>query len=161
MKKRKGLLAKRSLRPKHTVKSVISPVQQELQCAHCKTIFPDYLARCPECGSEEWTALVEVNPYARIPLESLIKGCGHLLWMLGIFAFFILIWQMDSDVAEENRLYFYLAVSMLVISILISAGFFGLSEILRRVLRMQRRLKVFHEHYNETHPVKRVWRTHK
>ena len=31
---------------------------------------------------------------------------------------------------------------------------------MRRTLRIQRRLKVFHEHYNETHPVKHIWKTH-
>ncbi len=29
-------------------------VERELQCSRCKAIFPDYLARCPECGSDEW-----------------------------------------------------------------------------------------------------------
>ena len=62
MKRRKGILAKRSLRPVVRKKPVDGNVQQELQSAHCKTIFPDYLGRCPECGSDEWTALVEVNP---------------------------------------------------------------------------------------------------
>ena len=69
MKRRTGIIAKRSLRPRAMKKIVDGNVQQELQCAHCKTIFPDYLGRCPECGSDEWTALVEVNPYARVPME--------------------------------------------------------------------------------------------
>ena len=42
--------------------SVEVRVERELQCSRCKAIFPDYLARCPECGSEEWIGLVEVNP---------------------------------------------------------------------------------------------------
>ena len=33
--------------------SVEVKVERELQCSRCKAIFPDYLARCPECGSEE------------------------------------------------------------------------------------------------------------
>lgn len=32
-------------------------VERELQCSRCKAIFPDYLARCPECGSDEWIGL--------------------------------------------------------------------------------------------------------
>lgn len=160
MKRRKGIIAKRSLRPVKVKKAPENDVQQELQCAHCKTVFPDYLGRCPECGSDEWTALVEVNPYARVPMESLIKGCAHLLWMLGILGFFILVWQMDSPDDATNRLYLYAAIATLLVCILISTAFFSLSELMRRVLRIQRRLKVFHEHYNETHPVKHIWKSH-
>ena len=160
-KRRKGILAKPSLRIRNKKHKVQSNVTQELQCAHCKTIFPDYLARCPECGSDEWTALVEVNPYARTPMESILKGCAHLLWMLGILGFFILAWRMDTENAETDRLYLFAAFATLAIGILLSTAFFGLSEIMRRVLRMQRRLKAFHEHYNETHPIRHMWRTHK
>lgn len=160
MKRRKGIIAKRSLRPITVKKTSENDVSHELQCAHCKTVFPDFLGRCPECGSDEWTALVEVNPYARIPMESIIKGCAHLLWMLGILGFFILVWQMDSSDDATNRLYLYMAIATLLVCILISTAFFSLSELIRRVLRIQRRLKFFHEHYNETHPVKHVWRSH-
>lgn len=160
MKRRKGIIAKRSLRPVTVKKAPENDVQQELQCAHCKTVFPDFLGRCPECGSDEWTALVEVNPYARVPMESLIKGCAHILWMLGILGLFILVWQMDSPDDATNRLYLYAAIATLLVCILISTALFSLSELMRRVLRIQRRLKVFHEHYNETHPVKHVWKSH-
>ena len=159
MKKHKGIIAKRSLRPVKE-KKVHKPddVQQELQCAHCKTLFPDYLARCPECGSDEWTALTEVNPYSRIPMESIVKGCGHLLWMLGLFGFFILVWQMDDPEPAVNRLYLYSGIAFLAVGIILSTAFSSLSELMRRTLRIQRRLKVFHDHYNETHPIKRVWK---
>lgn len=161
MKKRKGILRKRSLRPVRTKTIQDTNIQQELQCSHCRTVFPDYLARCPECGSDEWTALVEVNPYARVPMESLIKGCGHLLWMLGILGFFILVWQMNDPDPAVCRLYLYAAIGFLIVCILISTAFFSLSELMRRVLRIQRRLKVFHEHYNETHPLQHIWKNHR
>ena len=159
MKKHKGILAKRSLRPVKAKKSQPSiDVQQELQCAHCKTLFPDYLARCPECGSDEWTALVEVNPYSRIPMESIVKACGHLLWMIGLLGFFILVWQMDTPEPEANRLYLYSGIAFLAIGIILSTAFSSLSELMRRTLRIQRRLKAFHEHYNQTHPIKHLWK---
>ncbi len=160
-KRRKGIIAKRSLRPKMEKKNPDSNVQQELQFARCRTILPDYLGRCPECGSDEWTALIEVNPYARMPMESLIKGCAHLFWMLGILGFFIFVWQMDHAELEVNLLYLYSGIATLVVCILISTALFSLSELMRRVLRIQRRLKVFHEHYNETHPVRHVWQMHR
>ena len=160
MKRRTNRYTYSSLRPRAMKKIVDGNVQQELQCAHCKTIFPDYLGRCPECGSDEWTALVEVNPYARVPMESIIKGCAHLLWMLGILGFFVFVWQMDDPDPDVCLLYLYGGVATLVVCILVSAAFFSLSELMRRTLRIQRRLKVFHEHYNETHPVKHIWKTH-
>jgi hypothetical protein len=157
-KKHKGILAKRSLRPVREKKDLaLSDIQQELQCAHCKTVFPDYLARCPECGSDEWTALTEVNPYSRIPMESIVKGCGHLLWMLGLLGFFILAWQMDDPDPAVNRLYLYSGIAFLAVGIILSTAFSSLSELMRRTLRIQRRLKVFHEHYNQTHPIKHLW----
>lgn len=158
-KKHKGILAKRSLRPVRTPKTLPpSDVQQELQCAHCKTLFPDYLARCPECGSDEWTALIEVNPYSRIPMESIVKCCGHLLWMLGLLGFFILVWQMDDPEPAVNRLYLYSGIAVLAVGIILSTAFSSLSELMRRTLRIQRRLKAFHEHYNQTHPIKHLWK---
>ena len=159
MKKHKGILAKRSLRPVKEKKSNITPdIRQELQCEHCKTVFPDYLARCPECGSEEWSTPVEVNPYSRIPMESIVKGCGHMLWMLGLFGFFVFIWQMDTPDAEQNRLYLYAGICCLAVGIIASTAFSSLSELMRRTLRIQRHLKAFHAHYYETHPIKRVWK---
>ena len=150
-KKHKGILAKRSLRPERPKKDqALIDVQQELQCAHCKTLFPDYLARCPECGSDEWTALTEINPYSRIPMESIVKGCGHLLC--------ILVWQMDDPEPAVNRLYLYSGIAFLAVGIILSTAFSSLSELMRRTLRIQRRLKVFHEHYNQTHPIKHLWK---
>ena len=84
--------------------SVEVKVERELQCSRCKAIFPDYLARCPECGSEEWIGLVEVNPYTRMPMETFLKACGHLLWLVGTIGFLVLLWQTDSpDLNQRDR----------------------------------------------------------
>ena len=78
-KKHKGILAKRSLRPERPKKDqALIDVQQELQCAHCKTLFPDYLARCPECGSDEWTALTEINNEKARKINTLISAIKNL-----------------------------------------------------------------------------------
>lgn len=127
-------------------------IERELQCSRCKAIFPDYLARCPECGSEEWIGLVEVNPYTRMPMETFLKFCGHLLWLIGTIGFLVLLWQTDSTDAETNRLFMYAAALLLFCSVLFSAAYFGMSEIMRRILRMQRRLRAFHENYRDDQP---------
>ena len=108
--------------------SVEVKVERELQCSRCKAIFPDYLARCPECGSEEWIGLVEVNPYTRMPMETFLKACGHLLWLVGTTGFLVLLWQTDSPDAETNKLFIYGAFLLLFCSVLFSAAYFGMSE---------------------------------
>ena len=132
--------------------SVEVKVERELQCSRCKAIFPDYLTRCPECGSEEWIGLVEVNPYTRMPMETFLKACGHLLWLVGTIGFLVLLWQTDSPDAETNKLFIYGAFLLLFCSVLFSAAYFGMSEIMRRILRMQRRLRAFHENYRDDQP---------
>ena len=107
--------------------SVEVKVERELQCSRCKAIFPDYLARCPECGSEEWIGLVEVNPYTRMPMETFLKACGHLLWLVGTIGFLVLLWQTDSPDAETNKLFIYGAFLLLFCSVLFSAAYFGMS----------------------------------
>ena len=127
-------------------------VERELQCSRCKAIFPDYLARCPECGSDEWIGLVEVNPYTRMPMETFLKACGHLLWLIGTVGFLVLLWQTDSPDPETNRLFAYGAVLLLFCSVLFSAAYFGMSELMHRIVRMQRRLRAFHENYRDDRP---------
>lgn len=123
----------------------------ELQCSRCKAIFPDYLARCPECGSEEWVGLAEVNPYTSMPMETFLKCCGHLLWLFGTFGFLAMIWHTDSQNEYQNNLFAYGAILVLFCGILFSAAYFGMSEMARRIVRIQRRLRAFHEKYRETH----------
>lgn len=123
---------------------------REFRCSRCGVRFPDYLARCPECGSTDWEELTEVNPYTRMPMESFLKGCGHLFWLLGTVGFLVLLWQTDTPDPETERLYVYGAILSVTLGVLFSAIFFALSEMLRRILRMQRRLRAFHDTYRMT-----------
>lgn len=148
--KRKTLFARRRL-PRRSRPEFQDTAPRELQCSRCKAVFPDYLARCPECGSEEWVGLAEVNPYTRMPMENFLKACGHLLWMVGVIGFLVLLWQTDSSNEDRDRLFAYAGILLLFCSVLFSAAYFGMSEIMRRLLRVQRRLKAFHEKYREAH----------
>ncbi len=137
---------------RHRLRS-LRPLEEQpriLQCARCKALFADYLARCPECGSEDWSGLSEVNPYARLPLESILRLCGHLLWLVSVAAFLACLWQTGEG--ESVADWMALALLALASGMLGSVAFFGMSEILRRLLRVQRRLKAFHEHYRELSP---------
>lgn len=95
---------------------------------------------------------MEVNPYTRMPMETFLKACGHLLWLVGTIGFLVLLWQTDSPDAETNKLFIYGAFLLLFCSVLFSAAYFGMSEIMRRILRMQRRLRAFHENYRDDQP---------
>lgn len=120
-------------------------LERELICADCRAVFPEYLGRCPMCGSTEWTGLVEVNPYTTMPMKNFLKICGHFMWIAGTIAFLSMFWQTTSPDRESNLLFVYGGIILLVGGVLCSAGFFGLSELMGRVLRIQRRLHAFHE----------------
>lgn len=118
-----------------------------LVCSKCKTVFPEFLARCPECGSRDWQGLSEINPYNHAPLEQFLKLCGHILWFGGCIACIFLLWQTTSEDKAYNELLILSAILVAAFGIFASVGYFGLSEITRRVERIQRRLRAFHENY--------------
>lgn len=68
-------------------------------------------------------------------METFLKACGHLLWLVGTIGFLVLLWQTDSPDAETNKLFIYGAFLLLFCSVLFSAAYFGMSEIMRRILR--------------------------
>lgn len=116
-----------------------------IQCSHCNYVFDDYLTRCPECGGEDWIGYTEVNPYTRLPLENLLKSCGHLLWIGGTLALLHCLWRTDNADNTINMLYIYAGITCIFMGVFLSVLYFALSEIIQRVLRVQRRLKAFHE----------------
>lgn len=118
-----------------------------LVCSKCKTVFPEFLARCPECGSRDWQGLSEVNPYNNAPLEQFLKLCGHLMWLGGCIACIFILWQTTSHDQSYNELLVLSAILVAAFGIFASVGYFGLSEINRRVERIQKRLRAFHENF--------------
>ncbi len=127
------------------IADVLEGKTKQLLCSNCKFVFSNYLTRCPECGSEEWIGYTEVNPYSRMPLESIIKASGHALWIIGTLIAIYFLWQTDSDSDEANKISIYLAIVSLVFGVLMSVVYFSLGEIIQRLLRVQRRLRAFHE----------------
>ncbi len=122
----------------------------QLKCAKCSNIFSNVYAQCPQCGSEEWTGYEEINPYTRMPLEVFLQLCGHLFWLGGTALFLFFMWQTNTEDAEINTLYIVLGIISIAAGLLVSAGYFALSEIILRLLRVQRRLKAFHNTYKES-----------
>ncbi len=149
-----AMIKKRALNLRQNLKKrahnlLADNVRHELVCARCKAVFPEYLARCPECGSDEWNGLVEINPYTRMPMESFLKACGHLMWLAGTVGFLFLLWQTGNNTALTTELFIGGAILSLVSGVLVSALFFGLSELMHRLIRLQRRLRTFHDTYRK------------
>lgn len=118
-----------------------------LICSRCKHNFPEFMARCPECGSKEWQGIAEVNPYNYLPMEQFLKVCGHFLWVFATVASLFLLWQTDTTDRFMNEIYVLAAIIFAFGGILTSVAYFGMSELTRRVERIQKRLRVFHENY--------------
>ena len=129
-----------------------------LVCTKCKHVFPEFLARCPECGSKDWQGLSEVNPYNYLPMEQFLKLCGHLLWIFATIGSIFLLWQTDTENRVMNEIYVFTAVLVAFCGILISVAYFGMSELTRRVERIQKRLRAFHESYRNRQRVTRYYR---
>lgn len=125
---------------------------QQFQCSRCRAVFPDFLSRCPECGHNDFSLYEEENPYTRMPLDRFIQLCGHGIWIGGTILFIALLWQTNSNNYDENAFYIYMSIISLVGSVFISALYFALSEIISRTVRLQRRLRVFHDHYRQRYP---------
>lgn len=121
-------------------------------CSRCRSLFSDFHHRCPECGSYEWESYQEENPYSRMPLERFIQLCGHGFWLVGTILFIAFLWQTDSNDYEQNKLYIYMAIFSLIAGVLISAFYFALGELIVRTMRIQRRLRAFHDHYRQRYP---------
>lgn len=160
MRPAKGKSIRRSIYKKRTAssskrQSVLKAIYlaKDVQCLQCRLTFPDYMGCCPQCGSEERTGLAEVNPYTRMPMSSFLKACGHVFWLVGVAAFLILIWQTDNINIEKGLMFFYAGLFSIVCGVILSAAYFALSELLRRVLRIQRRLQAFHETYRSSQPL--------
>lgn len=121
--------------------------EPQLVCSRCKSIFPEFLGRCPECGAKDWVGISEVNPYNHLAMEQFLRLCGHLLWFIPTLGTIYLLWQIND--AQGLVLQNYIMGSLLLFSlgIVCSVAFFGLSELNRRVIRIQKRLRAFHENY--------------
>ena len=118
-----------------------------LICSKCKHVFPEFLARCPECGSRDWQGLSEVNPYNYLPMEQFLKICGHMLWLFATIGSLFLLWQTNTEDRVMNEIFVLSAILLAFMGILISVAYFGMSELTRRVERIQKRLRAFHENY--------------
>ncbi len=141
------MMPKRKIKKIEIENDVEIGLNHNSQCSRCKTIFGNDFTKCPECGSSERVGYTELNPYTRLPLENFLQACGHLFWLGGTFLFLYCLWEI-GETELPSEFFVILAFAALGIGILMSALYFALSEVITRLLRVQRRLRAFHLSYN-------------
>ncbi len=140
-------MIRKSLRQKR--KSALKEFNQQ-QCLSCRNVFEGQ-SLCPKCGSRHWTGHTEVNPYTHLPLENLMKLCGHGIWFFSTFFMLFLLWQTDSDSESTNTFYLSSAFFVLFFGVLFSVLYFAVAEIIGRVLKIQRRVKTVNQLQKKNH----------
>ncbi len=125
-------------------------IKKRLHCEKCGEVFSDSFDRCPNCGSRNFVGYTVVNPISRLPMEAIVRFMGHLMWMLGVAVCVALLWHTDSPDEERNMLLLYLGFGTLFVSVFVSVTMFALGEMLKRIIRIQRRLRaMFEESQNQ------------
>lgn len=119
-----------------------------LQCEWCGTVFEDNLEHCPACNSKHAVGYEMENPVSRLPMEDILRVTGHVVWILGLIGGLTLFWNTDQPSERINFLFFLGGVIFISMSIVLSILFFGMGEILKRIIRIQRRVRAFSEGYH-------------
>lgn len=119
-----------------------------LQCEWCGTVFEDDLERCPACNSKYAVGYEMENPVSRLPMEDILRVTGHLVWILGLIGGLTFFWNTDQPSERINYLLFLAGIIFICMSIVLSILFFGMGEILKRIIRIQRRVRAFSEGYH-------------
>jgi len=116
-------------------------VKKMQHCGKCGEVFSDNFERCPKCGSHDFVGYTVTNPVARLPMEAILRVMAHLMWILGTAICVAFLWSTDSEDADHNMLLMYMGFTALCVSIFISVTLFALGEMLKRIIRIQRRLR--------------------
>lgn len=109
------------------------------------------MEQCTQCGSTELSGYDIDNPYSKLPMQRLLKVCGHLMWLTGVIATLALLWQTNNKDNSINLMFLFGGLATLSLSIIGSVCLFALGEMMRRVIRIQRKLRAFvDEYYTQT-----------
>ncbi len=119
-----------------------------LQCEMCGAVFHDSLDRCPNCASSRLVGYEMDNPFSRLPMESILRVTGHIIWLIGLVGCLIFLWNTNREDETLNMILALGGFMFLCISLVFSITLFGMGEILRRLIRVQRRVRAFSEGYH-------------
>lgn len=119
------------------------------KCNECLTPYSEEDTLCPGCGKKLPGFDLE-NPYSKLPMEHILRVVGHVVWIVGVVGFLIVLWNTDQKSENLNWLIAAGGVVFLTVSIIVSVTLFCMSEILRRVIRIQRKVRAFMEEYKQS-----------
>ncbi len=119
------------------------------KCEQCGASFAEELEQCPECESENVHQYEMANPFSRLPMEDILRVTAHAVWIFGVVACLMLFWNTDYPEDKMNYIMLFSGIGALAASLIFSIALFGLSESLRRMIRVQRRLRAFSEEYDQ------------
>ncbi|WP_461211333.1 hypothetical protein [Desulfocurvus sp. DL9XJH121] len=123
-------------------------VKTVLQCEKCGEVFSDSYEQCPKCGSRRFEGYTVVNPIARLPMESILRLCGHLLWIAGTVACILFLWNTNTPDTTRNWWFAVAGFGVLGLSVIMAIALFALGEMLKRIIRIQRRLRAIMDEYS-------------
>jgi hypothetical protein len=83
------------------------------------------------------------NPISQLAMEHILRVAGHLTWLIGAIGCIAFLWNTNQQDATLNWLIALGGFLFLAVSLIFSVTLFGLSEILRRVIRIQRKVRAF------------------
>nr|WP_321514493.1 hypothetical protein [uncultured Pseudodesulfovibrio sp.] len=121
----------------------LSDYRKMVQCERCLETFSADLEKCPVCGGDDLTGYKVQNPFSRLPMERVLTATGHLMWVVGLVACFVLLWNTNTDDSARNWMFALAGFGVLLLSTVVSVTLFGLGELLKRVIRIQRRVRAF------------------
>ena len=114
-----------------------------MRCEACGENFDSLFDRCPACGCKTATGVEMDNPILRFPMEDILNASGHLAWLLGVVGCIVLLWNTGNQDEGLNKLMVLAGFAFLLFSIIFSVSLFALSEMLSRVIRIQRRVRAY------------------
>ena len=116
-------------------------VKTVLQCEKCGETFSDSFEQCPKCGSRRFAGYSVVNPIARLPMESIVRFCGHMLWLAGTVGCILMLWNTNTHDPTRNWWMCAGAFGLLGFSVVGAVTLFAIGEMLTRIIRIQRRVR--------------------
>ncbi|NDV18721.1 hypothetical protein GO013_04715 [Pseudodesulfovibrio sp. JC047] len=125
----------------------LSDYRKMVQCERCLEVFSADLETCPVCGSDDLIGYKIQNPFSRLPMERVLYATGHLMWMIGLVGCLFLLWNTNSDDSSRNWMFACAGFGVLLFSMVMSVTLFGLGEMLKRMIRIQRRVRAFMQDY--------------
>ncbi len=119
-----------------------------LQCEWCGNVFEDSLTHCPACNSKYAVGYEMENPVSRLPMEGILRVTGHLVWLIGLVGGLAFLWNTDQPDDRLNGFLLLAGILFIGLGVVLSILFFGLGEVLKRIIRIQRRVRAFSEGYH-------------